>query len=224
MKDQFEKNIQQAMDKHALPVSDSVWASIQKKQSKKPLFFYISRVSAACLILFLGLFSYNMFNTAQPDINTIVVDTKPINTLDINHSNNLKQILADLPIEKITEEPHAPIKKVETLSTQELELPEKEVIVLNIKPKKRKLKGKPSTDRYAPRQKTRVESKVLLAHIEEKLEIKHEKELESYLTDIKKLASKNSINNKIQTAQNWIAKQKQHPIFEKLTKKRKNND
>lgn len=215
MKNQFEKNIQKAMHNHELPVSNSVWASVQNTSSKKSLIFYISRISVACLLLLLGLNTYNNNYKSRTSLDSIIVENKTINRLHINHTNELKKSYAKiLPLESKAYK--ANNKKL--ITKQEISITQKEVIVLNIKTKKKRQ----TRINLKTRQKTQVNSEILLTQIENKLQIQDKKNLEYYLTDIKKLASKHTINNKIQTAQNWIVKQ--HPILETLTKKRKNND
>jgi len=202
MKNQFEKHIQQAMNHHELPVSDSVWASIQQKQSKKPLIYYIGRISAACLLLFLGQFTYTHVIKTRLVLDTIVVEQKLIKHLELDHTVELKKVFASIP-----EIAKPEIQKQELPIIPVLNRPNKEVIVLNVKTKHSKRKKLYNRiPQVSPLQKTHVDSEMLLVQIENKLSIKNKKAFESYLTDIKKLASKNSINNKIQTAQAWIAK------------------
>ena len=215
------------MNNHELPVSDSVWTSIQQKQAKKPFIYYVSRVSAACLLLFLGYFTFSHYSYVHEDFDAIVIDEKQISPIEFNHNHpELTQAFAELPktpvVESITKPTENKIEKTDTKSVLPQER-EEEVIVLTIKkrPFKRQHKQYIASN-VEPQPKTHVDSEVLLAQIEEKLNIKEKKELESYLTDIKKLASKNSINNKIQTAQNWITKTASD--FGIKNKKHKNND
>lgn len=228
MKNQFEKHIQDAMKSHELPVSDSVWASIQQKQSKKPLIYYVSRVSAACLLLFLGFFTFSTFSPDRQEFNTIVIEEKGIPNLELElgEPQPLQQVYAALPpLEMQDKAPkvHKSVYQPES-NNQTIELQEREVIVLNIKTRKKGKRTKRDQSlRVAPaKPRTHVDSEILVAQIEERLSIENKKELKSYLTDIKKLASKNSINNKIQTAQNWIVKTASD--FGINNKKHKNND
>ncbi len=224
MKNHFEKHIQDAMSKHEFPVSDSVWASIQQNRSKKPLIYYISRVSAACLLLIIGFFTFSTYHFYNTDINTIVIEQKQIGPIDFNFQQpELKQVFAKIPTEPIIKHKVKPIHNTIIESQIDSDIPEQEVIVLTIK------RNKTNTQRIykapiyiQPRQNTHVDSEVLLTQIEEKLNINNKKALESYLTDIKKLASKNSINNKIQTAQNWLNKTASD--FRITNKKNKDND
>lgn len=208
MKNQFEKHIQNAMSNHELPVSDSVWKSIQQKQSKKPIIYYISRVSVACLVLFFGFFTYTNFFQTRNNINQINIKQKQISFIELQHTNiNLEESFAAVPKERIQTIRSTSTTKqnsIENLDVDITQEEEEEVIVLRIKTNRKNKQHIPL--RAKPQIRTHVDTEILLTQIEEKLSRKDKKAFDSYLADIKKLASKNSINNKIQTAQNWINK------------------
>lgn len=225
MKNQFEKHIHDAMSNHEVPVSDSVWASIQQKQSKKPFIYYIGRVSAACLLLFTGFFTFYTYDFSREDLNTIVVEQKKVSPIDYKvQQPDLKKVLAEVPVEPIYETNDIYKQTTAPKEKQNITIPQKEVIVLTIKPRQRKKRNTlyNITPQFRPQSRTQVDSEILLTQIEEKLSKKNKKAFESYLADIKKLASKNSINDKIQTAQNWIAKTASDIGI--TNQKRKNND
>ena len=224
MKNQFEKHIQKAMSNHELPVSDSVWQSIQKKQSKKPLIYYISRASAACLILFLGFFTYSNFFQTRENIDQINIEQKQISSIELNHSTmRLEESFAVVSKKPVEKNSYKPTIQKHTQKELDLNIPEREVIVLKIKTNRRKRQNNQHIPlRTKPQIKTHVDTEILLAQLEEKLSKKDKKAFDSYIADIKKLASKNSINNKIQTAQNWIHKTASDIGI--TNKKNKNND
>jgi len=223
MKNQFEKHIQDAMQGHELPVSNSVWTSIQKKQSKKrPIILFVSRISVACIILLVGLFTFNMFNQEREPMEAIVISHKKVSLFSINQDldKDLQQVYAAIPEEEIIKPSLNVKRKVLPEQPGHIYIPQQEVIVLNIKARKNNKYQTRIISNPAPT--TQVDAEVLLTQIEENLSKQNKKELKSYLTDIKRLASKNSINNKIQTAQNWITKTASD--FGLKPKKNKNND
>lgn len=213
MKTPFEKHIEASMRTHEVDVSPNVWAKIKPDTKRTRFIYYSKRISIACLIFLFGSYFGTHINFSNEKESYVFVTEQPIKKILFSETNNeeLKLVFAKINIPKIKNKVSS--KPTQKTLHQNINNNKKETIVLNIKSYSKKNRLSKSNQN----QKTIVDTKSLLAHVEQKIKLKEEKELRTYLADIKKITSKKSINNSLVTVQNWITDQSKKIINHKKT-------
>lgn len=197
MKQDFENNIKDLMNSHRVEAPSRVWKNIQNKKSKiwySTLWF---KSTVAICILCLSLFPFNN----PTSLAKIYIESKPIHAISTSHFQNLNKSTPSIPFNKEV--------KNSVIRFSEKEIPvinqkNEEVIVLKINPKKYRKKKK----RIVSKKKTPIiiDSKVLLAEIENQIIKEDQNNLEKYLTKITKFSKSEKLNKSVITASNWVKK------------------
>lgn len=223
MKTPFEQTISEKMKDHEVHVSPQVWKNIKPKSSKAGLFLFSKRIAIACVIFLFGsVIGYQINNQETPVY--VEIDKKPLRSLQINEFDENELIFGqmELPTYKkksIKKEVNSEKLELQNHFVPEITESEPEIIVLNIKPRKRNPVRRKLVRKTSSKQKIQIDSENLLVEVEKKIKKNSKKEFNTYLTDIRKLASKEHINNSLASVETWINNKSKKVFNNKKRKK-----
>jgi len=223
MKTPFEQTISEKMKDHEVHVSPQVWKNIKPKSSKAGLLLFSKRIAIACVIFLFGsVIGYQINNQETPVY--VEIDKKPLRSLQINEFDENELIFGqiELPTDKkksIKSEVNSEKLESQNHFVPEIAESEPEIIVLNIKSRKRNRVRRKLVRKASSKQKIQIDSENLLVEVEKKIKINSKKEFNTYLTDIRKLASKEHINNSLASVETWINNKSKKVFNNKKRKK-----
>lgn len=227
MKTPFEQTISEKMKDHEVHVSPQVWKNIKPKSSKAGLLLFSKRIAIACVIFLFGsVIGYQINNQETPVY--VEIDKKPLRSLQINEFDVNELIFGQMELptykkistknERKSDKLELQIHFVPEITEPESES-EPEIIVLNIKPRKRNWVRRKLVRKASSKQQIQIDSENLLVEVEKKIKINSKKEFNTYLTDIRKLASKEHINNSLASVETWINNKSKKVFNNKKRKK-----